>query len=242
MRWTEDQLRLALALYCQIPFGKMHSRNPDIIDLAQLIGRTPSAVSMKLVNFASLDPEIVNSGRAGLGNASALDRKVWGEFQADWEASLANAPLPIAPAIDTAIPLTGATTRKGTVEIRTKQSIFRRMVLSNYVERCCISGLSDARLLVASHILPWGNSKEHRLNPHNGLCLSVLHDKAFDRGLLTIRPDLTVAVSSELKKLKKDLFAANTLVSLHGASIHTAEKFRPDREFLEWHNREVFIA
>lgn len=242
MKWTEDQLRLALALYCQIPFGKMHSRNPDIINLAQLIGRTPSAVSMKLVNFASLDPEIVNSGRAGLGNASALDRKVWGEFQADWESSLANAVLPITPILDTATPPTGDTTRKVTVEIRTKQSIFRRMVLSNYVEKCCISGLSDARLLVASHILPWGHCKEHRLNPHNGLCLSVLHDKAFDRGLLTIRPDLTVAVSSELKKLKKDLFAANTLVALHGASIHTAEKFRPDREFLEWHNREVFIA
>ena len=75
MKWTEDELRLALALYCQLPFGKMHSRNKEIVKLAEKIGRTPSAVAMKLVNFASLDPEIVNSGRAGLGNASSMDRQ-----------------------------------------------------------------------------------------------------------------------------------------------------------------------
>ena len=81
MKWTEEELHLALALYCQLPFGKMHSRNKDIQRLAEKIGRTPSAVAMKLVNLASLDPEIVNSGRSGLGNASATDRMVWDAFQ-----------------------------------------------------------------------------------------------------------------------------------------------------------------
>ena len=76
MKWTEDELKLALALYCQIPFGKMHSRNQDVIRLAGNIGRTPSAVAMKLVNLASLDLAIINSGRSGLGNASAMDRRV----------------------------------------------------------------------------------------------------------------------------------------------------------------------
>lgn len=91
MKWTEGELKLALALYCQLPFGKMHSRNIEIIRLATKIGRTPSAVAMKLVNFASLDPEIVNSGRSGLGNASAMDRTVWEKFQTGWDTEILNA-------------------------------------------------------------------------------------------------------------------------------------------------------
>ncbi len=41
-RWTKDQLKLAFHLYCQLPFGKMHGRNPEIIELATLI-RHPDA-------------------------------------------------------------------------------------------------------------------------------------------------------------------------------------------------------
>ena len=84
-RWSREQLKLAFHLYCQLPFGKLHSRNAEIVELAQLIGRTPSAVAMKLVNFASLDPAIKSTGRAGLGNAGSLDREIWDEFQANWE-------------------------------------------------------------------------------------------------------------------------------------------------------------
>lgn len=84
-RWTKEQLKLAFHLYCQLPFGRLHSRNPEIIQLAKLIGRTPGAVAMKLVNFASLDPAITSTGRAGLGNAGSLDKEVWAEFHADWE-------------------------------------------------------------------------------------------------------------------------------------------------------------
>jgi hypothetical protein len=61
-KWTPEQLKLAFFLYCQLPFGKLHSRNPEIVKLARIIGRTPSAVAMKLVNFASLDPAIINTG------------------------------------------------------------------------------------------------------------------------------------------------------------------------------------
>jgi hypothetical protein len=184
MNWTEDQLKLALALYCQLPFGKMHSRNKDIIRLAEQIGRTPSAVAMKLVNFASLDPEIVNSGRSGLGNASAMDRQVWVQFQMNWDSEISTAVDKMgvivdgqAEVLEEELPLPVDTTRRAEVEVRKKQYIFRRMVLSSYAGVCCISGLSEPRLLVASHILPWKENTENRLNPKNGLCLSVLHDK-----------------------------------------------------------------
>ena len=51
--WTREQLLVAFTLYSQIPFGRLHANNPDIIHYAGLIGRTPSALAMKLVNLAS---------------------------------------------------------------------------------------------------------------------------------------------------------------------------------------------
>lgn len=249
MKWTEDELRLALALYCQLPFGKMHSRNKDIVKLSEKIGRTPSAVAMKLVNFASLDPEIVNSGRTGLGNASAMDRQVWEKFQKNWDSEISRAVDDLgaiaeatSPIIEEEIPLPVDTTRKTEVEVRKKQYIFRRMVLSSYAGVCCISGLSEPRLLVASHIVPWKDDTENRLNPKNGLCLSVLHDKAYDRGLLTVLPDFTIAVSPELKRLRNDSFIQEALVTCHGNKIHLPEKFHPDPMLLDWHSRNVFVS
>ena len=57
----EDELLLTLHLYCRTPFGKLHQTNPEIIKLAQIIGRTPSAVAMKACNFASLDPALAQN-------------------------------------------------------------------------------------------------------------------------------------------------------------------------------------
>jgi predicted restriction endonuclease len=246
-KWTIDELKLARALYCQIPFGKMHSRNPDVIRLADKIGRTSSAVAMKLVNFASLDPEIIASGRTGLGNASATDKMVWEEFQTNWDNELLKATkdLPGYKILsdkdsEEQLGISVITTRKAEVEIRTKQSIFRRMILSSYAGVCCISGLSEPKLLIASHIVPWNKDSGNRLNPHNGLCLSVLHDKAFDRGLITVLPDYTVAVSKEITKLIDDHFAQSTLAAINGQKIKMPEKFHPLPAFLIWHNQNIF--
>lgn len=84
--WTRQQLLAAFSLYCQLPFGKLHSRNPEIVALAKRLGRTPSALAMKLTNIASLDPSITGSGRKGLSGASAADRAMWAEMQTDWDA------------------------------------------------------------------------------------------------------------------------------------------------------------
>ena len=68
--WSRDELLVAFALYCQIPFGRLHKGNPEIVRIAEAIGRTPSALAMKLVNIAGLDPAITSTGRVGLPNAS----------------------------------------------------------------------------------------------------------------------------------------------------------------------------
>lgn len=255
-RWTKDQLKLAFHLYCQLPFGKLHNRNPEIVRLAQLIGRTPSAVAMKLVNFASLDPAITDTGRAGLGNVGALDREVWDEFNADWEKLAVECQTlldkiyveqPTIPPIEQCDPLdlydlqdfTGET-RQVVTEQRIKQSFFRRAILSSYQGRCCMSGLSEPKLLVASHIVPWKKDKANRLNPRNGLCLSALHDKAFDHGFITLTNELEIVVSETLHR-RNDVFLKQVLLPLEGKVITLPERFLPEVDFISRHREEVFL-
>ncbi len=80
--------------------------------------------------------------------------------------------------------------------MRLAQRFFRRAVLASFDAKCCIAGIGHAELLVASHIVPWKQSREHRANPRNGLWLSRLHDRAFDRGLITLDTDYRVIGSA----------------------------------------------
>ena len=250
-RWTPEQLKLAFHLYCQLPFGKLHSRNSEIIDLARLIGRTPSAVAMKLVNFASLDPAITSSGRRGLGNASQADRDVWDAFHAKWDdlveqsASLRRSLSPhedaqelsIADSLDVEQDFTGET-RVAPTRQRIKQSFFRRAVLSSYGEKCCVSGVSDKRFLVASHIVAWREDASIRLHPGNGLCLSTIHDKAFDSHLFSLTDDYRILLSGQLKKTRDD-FLRQIFWPVDGLQIKLPERFRPEIEFLRRHRDKM---
>ncbi|WP_244904575.1 hypothetical protein [Cellvibrio mixtus] len=165
--WQEDELLLTLHLYCRTPFGKLHQTNPEIIKLAQIIGRTPSAVAMKACNFASLDPALAQKGLAG---ASKADRALWNAFMtnatevADKAETLYETRVlptePITP--ETEKPLafpSGPTETTREVKVRRVQRFFRQTVLESYNNRCAISGLAIPELLVASHIIPLGRKR-----------------------------------------------------------------------------------
>ena len=252
--WTRQQLLVAFNLYCRMPFGKMHSRNPEIVKYAELIGRTPSALAMKLTNIASLDPAITSTGRKGLEGASAADKAMWEEMQAGWERFAVEAQQALsalgtitefeAGVSDTSIPddavdYTGSN-KSVQATIRIGQDFFRRAVLSAYDYRCCITGLAVPRLLVASHIVPWRTDTKNRLNPRNGLCLSMLHDKAFDVGIITIAEDMTVRVSRKQTN-NADHFFKSALLAYDGKPIALPEKFLPQAEFLAYH-RNSFLS
>lgn len=256
--WTTDQVKLALHLYCQLPFGRLDQRTPQVIELAGLIGRKPGAVAMKLNNLASLDPAITSSGRKGLDGASKLDREIWAQFHADWEGlALECASLLAAlrsehnmPADDLdgdevgdGLALADFTdaTRQVLVEQRIKQQFFRRAVLGSYRGRCCMSGLAEPRLLLASHIVPWRADKANRLNPANGLCLSALHDRAFDQGLITLEDDFTITLSEQLRQ-RDEPFVREVLRPLAGRQIELPERFMPSVEFVAWHRQQVFVG
>jgi hypothetical protein len=72
-------------------FGRLHSRNPEIVQLARLTGRTPSAVAMKACNFASLDPRQQSRRIVALANVSRADRALWESFSLNAEDVAARA-------------------------------------------------------------------------------------------------------------------------------------------------------
>ena len=232
-RWTRDQLLLALNLYHQTPFGKQHSTHLPIVKLAERIDRTPSAVAMKLSNFTYLDPK---EGGKGLSGASQADKEIWEEFSENFE-SLADESEPILQP-ELATP-TGSTETKGVVKQRRHQSFFRKAVLGSYNHRCCISGLPIPSLLRASHIIPWSESKEHRLNPRNGLCLAGTYDLAFDQFLISFNENLKLIISQELKETKPNDELNRVFLKIEGNALTLPEKHLPDPLCLSWHRERM---
>lgn len=236
--WTRDELKEALNLYCLTPFGRIHSRNPQIIELGREIGRTPGAVALKMVNFASLDPTIKQKG---MSNASALDAEVWREFFGDltrFESDANQTPaygfaedyeneasFEDRQGLDAAV----YSTR------RINQDFFRKLVLASYDMQCAATGVNASELLVAGHIVPWSHSPALRTNPRNGICLNYLFDRAFDRGLITVDSDLSIRYSSRLPEKSVD-----KLVRMSMGKLRLPSRFHPEPSYFEYHRQNIF--
>lgn len=247
--WTREETIVAFNAYCKIPFKNSSKTNPTIIKYANIIGRSPSALNMKVGNFGRLDPDLKKQGIVGLGNGSKLDEIVWNEFNGNWEKLAYESEILIAEfqnkkveeIIDVEVfefPL-GAE-REIIIKQRVNQNFFRSTILSSYNLKCCITGLSISEFLVASHIKPWKADELNRLNPHNGLCLNSIHDKAFDKGFITVTPDYKIKVSKYFDDFKKDEAVPDFFLKYENQSISLPDKFLPSKEFLDWHYINLF--
>jgi predicted restriction endonuclease len=247
--WTKDELLVAFRLYCQTPFGKLHQRNPDIIELARLLGRTPSAVAMKACNFASLDPAQKARSISALGNVSQADRQLWKLFEQNSDAIAAEAEAayirlvhqePVSEDFYGEIP-EGPTDVERLVRTRRVQGFFRAAVLTSYEYCCALSDISIPELLNASHIVPWRVDKERRADPRNGIALNTLYDRAFDRGLITFDESMRLVISSRLKRGSISLLHQETFIKIEGKRLREPYRFSPDPEAMAYHREKVFI-
>lgn len=253
-KWSREETILAYDLYCRTPFAKIHKANKDIIELANLIGRTPSSVGLKMANLAHFDPELQARHVSGMSNASKLDKIIFEEFSSDWEelsyqaqkiraeyTGISINELNKAFTVDIELLPNGSDVITETKR-RVGQYFFRTAVLTAYGNSCCVTGLKAPELLVASHIKPWKDSDEktERTNPKNGLCLNALHDKAFDRGLLTLDKNYRVIVSDRLKDVPMDDNTKDWFMSYDKQTIVMPEKFIPDKDFIQYHNDVIF--
>ncbi|HWN08723.1 MAG TPA: HNH endonuclease [Pyrinomonadaceae bacterium] len=262
--WTREHELIALNLYGKLPFGQFDKGNSVIIDVASKMGRTPSSLAMKLSNLASLDPVQKARGIKGLSGATKKDREMWAEFQANRNELgpeseqllhdlftnddgvevdfLERDRVRLEPSREVG-PLLGPTEATASVKVRRGQHFFRQTVLNSYGVQCCISGINVPRLLIASHIKPWRDFPDERLNPRNGLCLSRLHDAAFDAGLIALDSRLLVLLSGRLKSYFPQAILEQNFLPFEGESIRLPEKLaEPSYEFLSYHRRKIFVG
>lgn len=249
IKWTKEETIIAFNIYCKIPFKSSSKSHPLVIKYANIIGRSPSALNMKIGNFGRLDPELKKQGIVGLGNGSKLDEEVWNEFNGDWEKLAFRSEQLIAKfehkkvedLIDFDIQeFPFGMEKEALIMQRVNQSFFRSTILASYNLKCCVTGLSIPDFLVASHIKPWKNDKKNRLNPHNGLCLNSIHDKAFDKGFITVTPEYKIKVSEHFNSFNNDDSISDFFLKYENKSIILPDRFLPSKEFLDWHHTHVF--
>lgn len=253
--WTREQLLVALNIYHKVAFGKFHAKNKMLVDISQRMGRTDSALPMKLSNLASMDPEFLKTGRKGLPGASNFDREMWAEYHGNLnelapesEALLAElvtgdpeAPVEVQPDGKVLRVPQGPTEGTASVKVRRGQRYFRQAVINAYNGRCGITGLAVRDLLVASHIIPWNAAEEHRLDPQNGIALNALHDKAFDRGLITFDTEMRLVCAPSLRDHYASAAIAQNFKTYEGQPLSLPkEAAGPKAEYLDYHRQQIF--
>lgn len=262
--WTREHRLIALNLYWKLPFGQYDKGNKLIVEVAQKMGRTPSSLAMKLSNFASLDPVHRARGVHGLKGASKEDRETWVEFNEnvstlgpeseqvlhdlftsdnDCEVDFLERDRVRLERSRNWIAPTGSTESTATVKVRRGQQFFRQSILNAYGVCCCISGINVPRMLVASHIRPWRDFPNDRINPRNGLCLSSLHDAAFDSGLITVDEKRCMVLSHKLRGYFPQPVLELNFLPFEGKRIRVPNKVaEPDDTFLTYHREMIFCG
>ncbi len=248
--WTREETIIAFNVYCKIPFKSSSKTNPTIIKYANILGRSPSALNMKVGNFGRLDPELKKKGITGLVNGSKLEEVIWNEFNGNWYKLAFESEKLIAEFQNKNIDeietvnldnLPKGDEREVVVKTRVNQSFFRSTILSSYNLRCCITGLSISDFLEASHIIPWAKDENNRTNPHNGLCLNSIHHKAFDKGFITVTPDYKILISKFFDDFSENSVENDFFNKYQNKDIVLPDRFLPSKEFLDYHHKNIFI-
>lgn len=125
-------------------------------------------------------------------------------------------------------------------KVRLGQGGFRVLVTDAYERRCTITGEKTLPVLEAAHIKPYAKSGPHSIQ--NGVLLRSDMHILFDRGYLTITPDRKIEVS---KRIHEQFTNGKLYYSYHGTSLKSLPcdpRNHPASTFLDWHNRNIFIA
>ena len=249
--WSREELILVFNLYLKLPFGKMHKQTPEVIEMAGLIGRTVNAVAIRLGNYASCDLYHQERGVVGMPGGKKQCQPIWDEFFGNKELLIFESERILAEKENLTIEtkfddllfdikdLKGETKIRE-VKTRVNQNVFRQIVVSNYSGKCAISGIDLPELLFASHIVPWSKNEEERLNPENGICLSALYDRAFDKGLIAVNEKYEILVSDKLKKKKDTEYYGKYFAPLESQSLILPQRYLPKKEFIQYHLDMVF--
>jgi putative restriction endonuclease len=136
----------------------------------------------------------------------------------------------------------GAEPRYGTpllVTPRLGQGAFRVLVADRYLRRCAVTGERVLPALDAAHIRPYAEGGTHEVR--NGLLLRRDIHGLFDRGYVTVTPELRFEVS---RRIREEFENGRDYYALHGRPVREPDRpgDRPDRAALAWHNENRFMG
>lgn len=212
----------------KVEVGKMRKSQPNIFDYGKPNQRSYplnnfcSAALNSLITYAQYEQDVELADRivAEEKNPNTISEKLLTHFDLTKEGEDV---------------VSQTKRRKG-------QDYFRRMILANYGGRCALTGIDIPQLLIASHIIPWEDKshKKERLNPCNGICLSALYDKAFDKGLIGFNPQLCTVLSIRIKEKADKDFYDKYFAPIDGRKLTVPTRYTPNLSFLEWHMNNIF--
>lgn len=123
--------------------------------------------------------------------------------------------------------------RDAIVKVRVNQDRFREGLLKKYHSKCCLCGVDDRSLLVASHIKPWAKSDEHeKLDLANGLLLCPNHDKLFDGGYISFDEDGEIIIS--------DKISSNSKIFMNVHADMKIEVTEDNADYIRYHRNNIF--
>ena len=131
----------------------------------------------------------------------------------------------------------GTTTVLNTVRLSSVQRAFRDKLIEMHGQKCVLCDATNKELLIASHIKQASVSNiEEKADYQNGLLLCAIHDKLFDRLLITFNfYDGKIRISPALTERECEIF--NLDDSFHLPSSYLT----PERvQYLMWHNEQYF--
>lgn len=242
--WTRDELKMAISLYCKIPFKSTRKESLEIIRWAKVIGRSPGGLYAKLCNLGNCDKAMRDIDVKGLSHTGKLDPIMWNEFVEDPERIIYEGEQLLAQRMGLPIEryaeiderdLPQGKMREVVIRQRVNQRFFHDVVFCSYENRCCITGLNQSSLLEACHISSWNIDVKNRTNPKNGLCMNILFHRAYDSYLMAVTPDYDIIISEQMIDAAKEDTFRQYLQGLNGKQIILPEKFLPDTDLLAIH-------
>jgi putative restriction endonuclease len=124
-----------------------------------------------------------------------------------------------------------------TCEVRQRigQDVFREALMDLWQERCAVTGLAfPPKLLRASHAKPWAKATDsERLDPFNGLLLSIHLDAMFDAGLIAFSDEGMLLCSRRLDDAIRQHYSISD-------SLHLRTLSPGHIPYLAWHRTKIF--
>ena len=247
--WTRDETLLAFELYFRLSYNQIRDNNPEVIRLANIIGRDPGAVEAKLFNIKNLDPYSIIRNETGLSHIGKIERGIWKEYQEDnYEIVQSMEELRDIHYREGVILAEGEEYFEGPAfgydeermqKTRRGQQFFRKGILANCEHKCCITGIDIPELIVASHIKPWKVcTDQEKVDTRNGLCLNRLHDGLFDRFQMTVTPEYRIVYSEAFTTKCSEHIFEQFFEKYEGRKINVPTRTLPGQDFIQYHNEQ----